>query len=79
MSWKDIVIKQVSNTTASQNLSIRDLVHHLMQENMIPTTLINNATLYSILLIQVILEKLTGVTAPAIPRGTFLIKWTQRK
>ena len=71
MSCREIVIKQVPNTTASQNLSIRHLVHHLMQENMIPTTLINNVTLHSILLIQVILEKLTGLTAPAIPPGNF--------
>ena len=71
MSSREIVIKQVPNTTASQNLCIRDLVHHLMQGNMTPTTLINNATLHSILLIQVILEKLTGVTAPAIPPGNF--------
>ena len=67
MSWRDIVIKQVSNTPASQNLSILDLVRHLIHENMIPTTLIDNVTLHSILLTQVILEKLSGVTAPAIP------------
>ena len=38
---------------------------------MIPTTVINNVTLHSILLIQVILEKLTGVAALAIPPGNF--------
>ena len=67
MSWRDIVIKQLSNTPASQNLSILDLVRHLIHENTIPTTLIDNVTLHSILLTQVMLEKLSGVTAPAIP------------
>ena len=67
MSWRDSVIKQMSNTTTSQNLSIRDLVHRLIHENMIPTTLLNDVALHSVLLIQVILETLTGVTAPAIP------------
>ena len=71
MSCREIVIKQVPNTTASQNLSFRDLAHHLMQENMIPTTLINKVTLHSILLIQVILEKLSRVTTPAISPGNF--------
>ena len=42
-------------------------MHRLIHENMIPTTLLNDVTLHSVLLIQVILETLTGVTAPAIP------------
>ena len=39
------------------------------RENMIPATLIDNATLHSIILTQTILETLTGITVPRAPQG----------
>ena len=36
---------------------------------MIPTTLIDKPTLHSIILMQIILETLTGITVPRAPQG----------
>ena len=47
-----------------------DLLRQLVQANMIPATLIDNQTLQSILLTQVILETLTDVTVPPAPQAS---------
>lgn len=59
MSWRDIVTNWL--LTQQENLAILDLLRHLIQANMIPSTLIDNSTLHSIMLTQVMLETLNGV------------------
>jgi hypothetical protein len=46
-----------------------DLMRLLIEKNMIPATLIDNPTLHSIVLTQIILETLTGVMIPGAPQG----------
>ena len=45
-----------------------DLLRHLVRANMIPATFIDNQTLQSILITQVILETLSDLTVPPAPQ-----------
>ena len=64
MSWlSDKIITQEGN------LATLDLMKLLIEKNMIPATLIDNPTLHSIILTQIILETLTGITVPQVPQG----------
>ena len=57
MSWRDVVTNWLSSRKEG-NLAIMDLLRHLVRANMIPATFIDNQTLQSILITQVILETL---------------------
>ena len=46
-----------------------DLMRLLIEKNTIPATLIDNPTLHAIILTQIILETLTGITVPRAPQG----------
>ena len=67
MSWRDVVTNWLSN---KQDLTLLDLLWQLAQTNMIPATLIDNQTLQSILLTQIMLETLTDVTVPPAPQSS---------
>ena len=71
MAWRDIVTHWLSDKvlTRDGNLATLDLMKLLIKKNMIPTTLIDNPTLHSIMLRQIILEILMGVTVPRAPQG----------
>lgn len=69
MSWRDIVTTWLSNRRQDETLSIVDLVGHLVRANVAPTILADNATLHSILLTQIMLETLNGITVPPAPQG----------
>jgi hypothetical protein len=54
------------------NLETLELIKLLIEENMIPSTLVDNTTLHSIILTQVLLETLTGITVPRVSQGSYL-------
>ena len=71
MTWRNIVTHWLSDKIITQegNLTTLDLMKLLIEKNIIPVTLIDNPTLHSIILTQIILETLTGITVPRAPRG----------
>ena len=52
---------------------ILDLIHYLVERNIIPETLVDNLTLHSILLTQMMLETLNGISVPKHRRGIPLL------
>ena len=54
------------------NLATLELIKLLIEENTIPSTLVDNSTVHSIILTQVILETLTGITVPQVSQGSDL-------
>ena len=70
MTWRNIVTHWLSDKIITQdgNLAL-DLMKLLIEKNIIPVTLIDNPTLHSIILTQIILETLTGITVPRTPQG----------
>ena len=54
------------------NLATLELIKLLVEENTIPSTLVDNSTLHSIILTQVLLETLTGITVPQVSQGSDL-------
>jgi hypothetical protein len=71
MTWRNIITHWLSDKFITQegNLATLDLIILLIEKNMIPATLIDNPTLHSIILTQIILETLTGITVPRAPQG----------
>jgi hypothetical protein len=68
MSWRDLVTEWVVNRNEHQ-LVILDLVRELIRSNLIPATLVDNATLHTILLRQALLEVLNTSVVPRAPQG----------
>ena len=64
MSWRNIVTEWMS----SKNEFI-DLVGRLIRANIIPTTLVDDHKLYSILLNQIMLETLGEINVPRALQG----------
>ena len=48
---------------------ILDLIRYLVERNIIPETLVDNLTLHSILLTQIMLETLNGISVPKARQG----------
>jgi hypothetical protein len=71
MTWRNIVTHWLSDKIITQegNLATLDFMKLLIEKNIIPVTLIDNPTLHSIILTQIILETLTGITVPRAPQG----------
>ena len=55
------------------NLATLELIKLLIEENTIPSTLVYNSTLHSIILTQVLLETLTGITVPQVSQRSDLL------
>ena len=74
MSWRNIVSHWLSDKCITQggNLATLELIKLLIEGNTIPSTLVDNSTLHSIILTQVLLETLTGITVPWVSRGSDL-------
>ena len=74
MSWRNIVSHWLSDKCITQggNLATLELIKLLIEGNTIPSTLVDNSTLHSIILTQVLLEALTGITVPWVSRGSDL-------
>ena len=64
MSWRNIVTEWMSSKT-----EFMDLVGRLIHANIIPTTLIDDQHLHSILLNQIMLETLGDINVPRAPQG----------
>ena len=73
MFWRDIVSGWLSNKTR-QDRSILDLIRSLVETNIIPETLVDNSMLQTILLTQIMLETLNGLSVPIkLHKGTPLL------
>ena len=74
MGWRDIVTRWLSDKALNrdENVVLLDLLRHLVHANMVPLTLIDNSTLNSILLTQIMLESLAHLEVPAAPQGEHL-------
>ena len=71
MPWRNTITRWLSDKCIMQdgNLATLELIKLLIEENTIPSTLVNNPTLHSIILTQVLLETLTGITVPQVSQG----------
>ena len=69
MSWRDIISTWLTNNTRKEDRLILDLIRYLVERNIIPETLADNLTLHSILLTQMMLETLNGISVPKAPQG----------
>ena len=67
MSWRDFVTRWISNR--GDRLVVMDLVGELIRANSIPATLVDNATLHTILIKQALLETLNTAVLPNAPQG----------
>ena len=59
----------LKNNTCKKDRPILDLTRYLVERNIIPETLVDNLTLHSILLTQIMLETLKGISVPKAPQG----------
>ena len=69
MSWRDITSTWLTNNSGKEDRLILDLIRYLVERNIIPETLVDNLTLHSILLTQIMLETLNGISVPKAPQG----------
>ena len=72
MSWRDITSTWLTNNSGKEDRLILDLIRYLVERNIIPETLVDNLTLHSILLPQIMLETLNGISVPKTPQGEYL-------
>ena len=72
MSWRDITSTWLTNNSGKEDRLILDLIRYLVERNIIPETLVDNLTLHSILLTQIMLETLNGISVlKALQGNTF--------
>ena len=69
MSWRDIISTWLTNNSRKEDRLILDLIRYLVETNIIPKTLVDNLTLHSILLTQIMLETLNEISVPKAPQG----------
>ena len=69
MSWRDISSTWLTNNSSKEDRLILDLIRYLVERNIIPETLVDNLTLHSTLLTQIMLETLSGISVPKAPQG----------
>ena len=70
MCWRDIVKNWfISKTLQRESAEIFNSIRQLIETNTIPATLVDNETLYSILLTQILLETLNNVSVPRKSQG----------
>ena len=65
MSWRNSVTEWMSGKN-----EFMDLVGRLIHGNIIPTTLVDDHSLHSILLNQIMLETLGDINVPRAPQGS---------
>ena len=59
----------MSKTLQHESMEILNLIRQLIETHTIPATLVDNETLQSILLTQILLETLNNVSVPRKPQG----------
>ena len=69
MTWRDIIIAWLTSNSHKGDRFILDLIRYLVEGNIIPETLVDNLTLHSILLTQIMLETLNGISVPMASQG----------
>ena len=70
MCWRNIVKNWcISKTLQREKLEILNFIRQLIETNTIPATLVDNETLHSILLTQIVLETLNNVSVPRKSQG----------
>ena len=71
MCWRDMVKNWfVSKTLQRETLELLNLIRQMIETHTIPATLVDNETLHSILLTQILLETLNNVLVPRKLQGT---------
>ena len=69
MSCRDITSTWLTNNSGKEDRLILDFIRYLVERNIIPETLVDNLTLHSSLLTQIMLEMLNGISVPKAPQG----------
>ena len=69
MTWRGIITTWLTSNSHKGDRLILDLIRYLVEGNIIPETLVDNLTLHSILLTQIMLETLNGISVPKAPQG----------
>ena len=73
MSWKDVITAWLSKEKLTvpneTKLSTGDLVDVLVEKDMIPPVIRNNATLHEVLLTQILLETVDTIKVPRAPQN----------
>ena len=69
MTWRGIITTWLTSNSHKGDHLILDLIRYLVEGNIIPETLVDNLTLHSILLTQIMLETLNGISVPKAPQG----------
>ncbi len=73
MSWKDVITAWLSKEKLivpnETKLSTTDLADILVEKNMIPAAIRNNAILYEVLLTRILLETLDVIKVPRAPQN----------
>ena len=86
MSWKDVITTRLSEEKLivpnETKLSTSDLVDKLVEKDMIPTAIKNNATLHEVLLTQILLKTLDAIEVPRAPQaanGAFVYRMNAKE
>ena len=70
MCWRDMVKNWfISKTLQRETLELLNLIRQMIETHTIPATLVDNETLQSILLTQILLETLNNVSVPRKSQG----------
>ncbi len=73
MSWKDVITAWLSKEKLivpnETKLSTTDLADILVEKNMIPAAIRNNAILHEVLLTRIMLETLDAIKVPRAPQN----------
>ena len=73
MSWKDVITTWLSEEKLivpnETKLSTTDLADKLVEKDMIPTAIKNNAILHEVLLTQILLETIDVIKVPRAPQN----------
>ncbi len=85
MSWRDIITEWLSEKkmiAPDGELSTTNLVEILVEKNIIPPGIKNNATLHGVLLTRILLETLDAIKVPRAPQaanGNFVYRMNAKE
>lgn len=71
MIWRDIVARWLldKNVTREEGWGTLDVVKLFVEKSIVPVTLMDNPTLHTVILTQIMWETLKGITVPPAPQG----------
>ena len=82
MSWRDIITEWLSEKkiiAPDGELSTTNLVEILVEKNIIPPGIKNNATLHGVLLTRILLETLDAINVPQAANGAFVYRMNAKE